>query len=896
MGAAKHSSVDDRDLSLRQIIDSSPVLIHTARPDGYLDFFNRTWTDFVGQPLDKLLGWRWTAFIHPDDVEAFVKTMRESYGKGESFEETSRVRRADGVYRWMLHRKVPRRNVDGNVIKWFGSSIDIEERTRAEEERQASTKLLQINQFYLSEAQRLGHMGSWVFDPALGFDYWSRELFHIHGLDPERHAPTIQEYLARVHPHDREFMASLIERTVEEGLGFDVTKRIVRPDGDVRHIRCVGAPVAESGALKRVIGSAIDVTEHEVLTQEHRRREAYLAEAQRLSHTGSFGWKPGSGKHVWSNETYRIFEYGSAEKITLDRIVGRVHPEDRSFVLELIERVSTSGDAIDCEYRLLFPDNRVKYVRILARPLETVSDELEFAGAVIDITEAKLAEEKIRLSERELRTLIEAIPAYVATTLPDGSVDFTSQSWLDYTGFSREQGMHWGWANAIHPEDFDRVVANWNAALAAGTPVEHEVRFRRGDGTYHWFLYRGLPLRNDGGNVVRWYGTLVNIDAMKETESALQMREHELIGIIETIPSMLWSTSPTGEPTHNSQRLLEYVGASLEEFASRGWLSFLHPEDREESAKAFSRAIETGESYNAIHRVRRTDGEYRWHQTRGEPLRDPHGKIIQWYGLSVDIDERKRAEDHLRDARTKLSTASKIATVAELSASIAHELNQPLMAVLGNAQAAKRWLAANPPDLTETNASIERILKDIRSADEAMQHIRALFKSEPYEKSDENVVDIIRESLRFVHEDPNKREVRIDWSIEDSLPLICVDRIQTQQVFINLITNAIEATDGSANTARILFRAFVTKEHEVTVQVVDNGTGLEDTEKIFDAFMTTKTKGMGIGLAVSRSIVEAHGGRLWAKNSLDGGATFTVALPMASKGESISLEGKEPRS
>jgi hypothetical protein len=896
MGAAKHSSVDDRDLSLRQIIDSSPVLIHTARPDGYLDFFNRTWLEFVGQPLEKLLGWRWTAFIHPEDAEAFVETMRESFAKGEPFEETSRVRRADGVYRWMLHRKVPRRNVDGNVIKWFGSSIDIEERTRAEEERQASTKLLQINEFYLSEAQRLGHMGSWVFDPARGFDYWSRELFHIHGLDPERHAPTIQEYLARVHPHDREFMASLIERTVAEGLGFDVTKRIVRPDGDVRHIRCVGAPVAESGALKRVIGSAIDVTEHEILTQEHRRREAYLAEAQRLSHTGSFGWKPGSGEHVWSDETYRIFEYGSAEKITLDRIVERVHPEDRSFVLELIERASTSGDAIDCQYRLLFSDNRVKCVRILARPLETVSDELEFAGAVIDITEAKLAEEKIRLSERELRTLIEAIPAYVATTLPDGSVDFTSQSWLDYTGFSREQGMHWGWANAIHPEDFDRVVANWNAALAAGTPVEHEVRFRRDDGTYHWFLYRGLPLRNDGGNVVRWYGTLVNIDAMKETESALQMREHELVGIIETIPSMLWSTSPTGEPTHNSQRLLEYVGASLEEFASRGWLSFLHPEDREESAKAFSRAIETGESYNAIHRVRRTDGEYRWHQTRGEPLRDPHGKIIQWYGLSVDIDERKRAEDHLRDARTKLSTASKIATVAELSASIAHELNQPLMAVLGNAQAAKRWLAANPPDLTETNASIERILKDIRSADEAMQHIRALFKSEPCEKSDENVVDIIRESLRFVHEDPNKREVRIDWSIEDSLPLICVDRIQTQQVFINLITNAIEATDGSANTARILFRAFVTKEHEVTVQVVDNGTGLEDTEKIFDAFMTTKTKGMGIGLAVSRSIVEAHGGRLWAKNSLDGGATFTVALPMASKGESISLEGKEPRS
>jgi C4-dicarboxylate-specific signal transduction histidine kinase len=208
---------------------------------------------------------------------------------------------------------------------------------------------------------------------------------------------------------------------------------------------------------------------------------------------------------------------------------------------------------------------------------------------------------------------------------------------------------------------------------------------------------------------------------------------------------------------------------SFEEIANRGWENFIHPDDREETTKAFGRAIETGESFSAIHRLRRADGEYRWHHAMGEPLRDPHGKIIQWYGLSIDIDERKRAEDHLRDTRIKLSTASKIATVAELSASIAHELNQPLMAVLGNAQAAKRWLAANPPDLTETNASIERILRDIRSADETMQHIRALFKSEPYEKSDESVLDIIRESLRFVHEDPNKREVRIDWSIEGSL-------------------------------------------------------------------------------------------------------------------------------
>jgi PAS domain S-box-containing protein len=680
-------------------------------------------------------------------------------------------------------------------------------------------------------------------------------------------------------------MVSIMDQMLLEACGFDATKRIVRPNGQLRYVRCVGSIASETGSRKR-IGVGVDVTEHELLTQELRRRQAYLAEAQRLSHTGSFGWRPGSSEHVWSDETYRIFEYDPTTPITLDMIVERVHPEDRNLLVELIERASTSGVVIDCEYRLLFPDDRVKHVRVLARPLGTDFDDLEFAGAVIDITEAKRAEERIRLSERELRILVEAIPAYVGTNQPDGSVDFVSQSWLDYTGFSREHEIGWGWGNAIHPEDFDRVMTNWRAAMAAGTPVEHELRCRRADGTYHWFLYRGLPLHDDEGKIAKWYGTLMNIDALKETESALQTREHQLLGIIETIPAMLWSASPDGELTHLSQRFLEYRGASFEKFVNRGWGRFIHPDDREETAKTFFRAIEAGESYNVIHRYRRADGEYRWHHVRGEPLRDPQGKIIQWYGLSIDIDERKRAEDHLRDTSIKLSRASKIATVAELSASIAHELNQPLMAVLGNAQAARRWLAANPPDLIETSASLERILRDIRLADETMQRIRALFKSEPYKKRDERVLDIIRESIRFVHEDPNKLEVQIDWSIEDSLPPISVDRIQTQQVFINLISNAIEATEGSANTARLVLKAFVTQEHEVIVQVIDNGTGLKDTEKIFDAFMTTKEKGMGIGLAVSRSIVEAHGGRIWAENNPDsGGATFNVALPVSSKRE-----------
>jgi PAS domain S-box-containing protein len=742
---------------------------------------------------------------------------------------------------------------------------------------------------YLAEAQRLGHVGSWVlvFEPIGAFEYWSDELFRIYGLDPERKAPTLDEYLACVHPHDREFMTSLINRMVAEALGCDVTKRIVRPDGEVRHIRCVGAPVLENGTLKRIIGNAIDVTEHELLTRELRRREAYLAEAQRLSHTGSFGWNPDTGDLVWTDETYRIFEYGRAAKPTLDMVVQRIHPQDRPLAQQVIDRASQTGTDFEQEYRLLLADGRVKHVHAIARAFQDSSGNREFIGAVTDITERKTAEEKIRCDEKELRTLIEAIPAYVGTNLPDGSVDFMSQSWLDYTGFTREQGMGWGWGSAIHPEDFDRVLKDWRAAVAAGAPVEHELRCRRADGTYHWFLYRGLPVHNDEGKVVKWYGTLTNVDALKETEHALQMREHELLGIIETIPSMVWSASPAGEVTYVNQKVLAYCGVTLEEYAHRTWVGFLHPDDREESARAFSRAIETGETYNVTYRVRRADGEYRWQQTRAEPLRDPHGKIIQWYGFSIDIDEGKRAEDHLRDTRNKLAKASRLATVAELAGSIAHELNQPLMSILASAQAAKRWLNAAPPNVPEVKSSIERVIRDARGADETMQHIRALFKQESFDKKDVNFPDILREVVRVVLEDPKKRDVPIECRFEEPLPAVPADQIQIQQVFINLIVNAIEALEGRPTAPLVVLRA-VTNSNGMLIQVIDNGPGVDDPDRIFDAFMTTKEKGMGIGLAVSRSIVEAHGGRLWAENNKAGGATFNVALPLNHTGRTAA--------
>jgi PAS domain S-box-containing protein len=387
--------------ALRRAVDTTPAFIHTARPDGYLDYFNRGWLDFFGKSLEEVCGWRWTESVHPEDVAGIVQKWHAALASGEPFEAEARVRRADGTYRALLHRKVPLHDEQGNIVKWFGSSIDIEDRKCAEEQFRRSDQELQKSEFYLAEGQRLAHMGSWAFDSA-GFDYWSPELFGIYGLKPTSAAPTVEEYLNCIHPEDREFMANLIKRVLAEASPFDATKRIVRPDGEVRYIRCVGAPVFENHKLKRYVGSALDVTEQEVATQELRRREALREQAEALSHTGSFSWNVSTGELVWSDEEFRILGYEPTVKPTLDLALKRIHPEDLSFVQRMMEKAK-SGTNLELEHRLLMPDGQVKHVHVIARPLTNEAGQLEYVGTVMDITARKKAFEEIKTLRDELQ-------------------------------------------------------------------------------------------------------------------------------------------------------------------------------------------------------------------------------------------------------------------------------------------------------------------------------------------------------------------------------------------------------------------------------------------------------------------------------------------------------------
>jgi PAS domain S-box-containing protein len=645
---SQRSEFDSVDVQV--LVDSIPALIHTARPDGHLDYFNKRWLEYLGATLDEVAGWNWTAFVHPEDVEGILATWRGCLATGEIFEYETRVRRANGEYRWMFHRKVPLRDANGNVVKWYGSSLDIDERKTAEEQLRRNARELQRSEFYLAEGQRLVHMGSWAFDPD-GFYYWSPELFRMYGLDPASELPSVQEYLDCVHPQDRDSMADIIKQILTEDTPFDTTKRIVRPDGEVRYIRCVGTPVVENQSRKKYVGSAIDVTEHELLTQELRRREAYLTGAQRLSHTGSFGWRLDSGEIVWSDETYRIFEYDRAEKPTLSMVLQRIHPQDRAIAQQVIDRASQTGTDFEHEYRLLMADGRVKHVHAIAHAVQNASGDREFVGAVSDITERKTTEDKIQ-------RLVDAGILGIFIANLEGEIVEANRAFLQMFQYDRQDLLsgRLRWEDMTPAELRERDQRAVTEALATGFFQPYEKQFFRKDGSRLPVLLGGALFQDSNEGV----SFVLDLSEQKRAEAKIREQEMEFRQMLDLSPQQVAVFGPAGERLYANRIGLDYVGLSLEEWRQapgNGFSSpsFFHPDDRERAVRTYSdNARSGGSAYELELRLRKRDGTYRWFLVRFNPLRDEQGQITRWYSALTDIEDRKRAEDRLRSENVAL--------------------------------------------------------------------------------------------------------------------------------------------------------------------------------------------------------------------------------------------------
>src|ERR1700722_10046100 len=638
-------------VDVQVLVDSIPALIHTARPDGYLDYFNKPWLEYFGATLEQVSGWNWTAFIHPEDVEGIVAKWRACLTTGEIFEYETRVRSANGEYRWMFHRNVPLRDAKGNIVKWYGSSLDIGARKRAEEE-------LRRSEFYLSEGQRLANMGSWVLDPTGCFPYWSHELFHIYGLDPAKSGPSFEEYLASIHPQDREFMRSVINRMIAEASGCDVTKRIVRPSGEVRYVRCVAVPIVENGRLKIIIGTAIDVTGHEFLTQELRRREAYLTEAQRLSHTGSFGWRPDTGEIVWSDETYRIFEYDRSVKPTIDSLVQRVHPEDRPDFLKVVESAAAGATQFEHTYRWLLPDGSVKHAQ--AHALQDASENREFVGAATDVTSIKRAEEELRKSEAYLAEAQRLSHTGSWAWSPDLTGDFCTSPnqdiryWSDecyrVLSFDLQNGLprFEQFFQRIHPDDRPGFRELIQTAIREKAEWEADYHIVHPGGAIRDIHVVAHPVLSTSSHLVEFVGTVIDVTERKRAEEELRRSEMELRQMLDLTPQLIAVYGPNSERLYTNRGALDYLGMSLDDWRQRSFGAEIHPDDLERVTSHWDRASSNGSAHELEVRLRKGDGSFRWFLIRFNPLHDEKGQITRWYIACADIEDRKQAEDRLR--------------------------------------------------------------------------------------------------------------------------------------------------------------------------------------------------------------------------------------------------------
>ena len=567
-----------------------------------------------------------------------------------------------------------------------------------------------------------------------------------------------------------------------------------------------------------------------------------------------------------------------------------VHPEDREMAARTFWEGVHSGQGFAFETRSLRAKDGV-YRWHLNQAVVLRDSEgkvLKFVGTTTDIDDQKRAEVALIGREHDLKLIIDTIPTLSWCNRTDGSNEFLSKSWHEYTGVPPEEAHGWGWQVTFHPEDLPPLMNRWGEMLASGEPGEIEARLRRWDGTYRWFLIRAEPFRDESGTVVRWYGTSTDIEDRKRGEEALRESEQSFRLILDGIAGLVAIMSATGEIEVVNRQVLEYFGRTTEQLKDWSTGNEVHPNDLADVYAAWVCSLETKCVYDVDHRLRRADGVYRWFHARGLPLCDSEGHVLRWYVLLTDIDDRNRAEEALRQALSDLARINRVTTMGELAASLAHEISQPISGAITNANVCLRKLGNDKPDLDEVRAAVTRFERDARRAAEIIARIRSQFEKGSVNQETFGVSEMIRETVALLRDEATRYNISVRTELAADLPQIVGDRVQLQQVAMNLIVNSIEAMKELDGIREMVIKAQLAENERILVSVSDTGPGFppDRAEQIFDPFFTTKPHGTGMGLRISRSIIESHGGRLWAEGASGRGATFHLNLPAAIPGHS----------
>jgi PAS domain S-box-containing protein len=720
---------------------------------------------------------------------------------------------------------------------------------------------------------------------------------------------------------DRQELAAEIQRTGSlQPFEWDY----VRKDGS-RVPVLVGAASFEGE--NQGVSFVLDLTERKRAEQALRQSEAYLADAQRLTHTGSWAFDPSARKAVyWSDEMFRIFGRDPSREglPTHEELLRLVHPDDRDGFNKATERGRDKAE-MTFGYRIVMADGTVRHVQSTRlRALNKTGAPVETVGTLVDVTERRRAEQRLLVQYRVTRILAEAATVEEATPKilqamceclgwDRGSLwridreagvlrhaelwhapSFVAPQFDAATRMSTFRlgsgilGRVWASRAPIYTPDIaqDPEVPHRDAAAREGLHAAFAFPILLGSEVLGVMGFLGRNVWRPDQNLLDMMATLGSQIGQFTKRIAAVDELHLRVSMLQNIPVAAWSVMPDGTPDIVNQLWYEYTGQTPEYVNSHpeAWMATLHPEDRERASRSYWDGIHSGRGFTMEARfLRARDGTYRWHLNRAVPVRDAEGNLLRLVGTSTDVHDWRLAQEALRNTQTEFAHMTRVMTMGELTASIAHEVNQPLGAMVTSAAAGARWLATKPPQMDKARRALERIANDGKRAAEVIRRIRALMKRQAPRKEWLDINETILEVIALAQYQLRRNAILLETRLGHHLPLVRGDRVQLQQVLLNLIINAIEAMSGIKERARVLTIVSASEGPDtVSVEVRDAGTGLdpEHAPHLFEPFYTTKAEGLGIGLSISLSIVEAHGGRLSAAANAPHGTVFLFSLPV----------------
>lgn len=724
-----------------------------------------------------------------------------------------------------------------------------------------------------------------------------------------------------VHPEDYDRVAARWRHCLATGDEYDTEHRLRRADGVYRWFRNSGRAARDhEGRITQWYGTTIEIEEQKVAEAVLSERERELSQLVNMVRSHLWRLTP-EGEPIFFNKC--MIEFLGMDVTDIKNPPGAtrlqvmldlaVHPEDRRKIGNALDHSLATGEYFDLRYRLRRADGVYRWLSSHAEPLRDQAGRIvQWYGLCHDIDDQVKAEERLRKSaehlrniideqrrsdealrssKRQLEQMIDAVPVDILSFAPSGRMTYASKRYLEKVGSLPSHVEDFdALARAMaHPEDFPEIFATASDGFATGSAFVIRFRRRGKEDGYRWIEARAQPLREADGTIIQWYIASIDIDDEMRTQEALRESERMLRQLIETLPALIYCSAPDGTPIYRSKQLREFLGFNLEDKDETGKPrlastldAIIHPDDLTLVRQRYGHSLATGEPYMLKHRLRRFDGEYRWVETRAAAMRSADGDIMQWNGVCLDIDATIRTQQELQLAQERLSRASQAAGLAELSASIAHEVNQPLAAIVANSHACHRWLSAEPTNIERARITAERIIRDANSAASVVSRIRSLFRHSTEKRTLTSFASVIAETAELLADEAARARIRMNIDVAKDLPPVAIDRVQIQQILINIIRNGMEAM-GSLTGERVLRLRVQQAENAVRAEISDNGPGIELPEKIFEPFFTTKEDGLGMGLAICHSIVESHGGRLWAEKNYPSGATFIFTLPLETR-------------